>query len=254
MKITFIGTGAADWSVKLRGTKGYRRFSSVLLGEDLLIDPGPHIFSFEEDFGYVNLFGNADDILLTHSHNDHLNPENLKILCRAGKRQLWCEEHAGGTVQGIEGLHLHKLPLFNPVTVGKYTVTALPANHGTDIPEEQALHFIIEQDGVRIFYGCDGAWIRRDTWYYMREFQYDLIVLDGTLGDDYGDYRIFEHNNLRMVELISETVRKTGVLKPNGSIMISHLAYSVHGTQKQVEERLKEADIGAAYDGMILEI
>ena len=86
----------------------------------------------------------------------------------------------------------------------------------------------------------------------MRNFKYDLMVFDGTLGDDYGDYRIFEHNNLRMVELISETIRNTGVLKPDGKIMISHLAYAVHGTHKETEKKLEKAGVGVAYDGMMI--
>lgn len=249
MEITFIGTGAADWPSKMRGTEGYRRFSSVLIGNDLLIDPGPHIYEFEQDFKYENLFGNVENILLTHSHSDHLDYDKLVRLCSEKDRQIWCEEHAIPEKHDVAGMRRHPLQLFEAVHVGEYTVTALPANHGTSLKQEQALHFIIEQNGSRVFYGCDGAWLRRDTWYYMREYQFDLIVLDGTLGDDYGDYRIFEHNNLRMDELIAETVRKTGVLKPDGKIMISHLAYGAQGSQEQVEERLKESGIEVAYDG-----
>lgn len=254
MNIRFLGTGASNWPDSLRGTKEYRRFSSVMADDALLIDPGRHIFGFAEDFGYHHLFDNTDVILLTHSHGDHLDIENLQSLCAEKKSILYCEEHAASAVRNVKNLEICCVSCFQPMKINGYTVTAVPANHGTDIENEQALHYIIEKEGKRFFYGCDGAWIRRDSWYYMRDFQYDLMVFDGTLGDDYGDYRIFEHNNLKMVELMTETVRNTKVLKEDGKILISHLAYGLHGTQTEVEKRLESLNIGAAYDGMTVQI
>lgn len=254
MNITFLGTGAADWSQDMRGTKGYRRCSSVLIDKKLLIDPGPHIFDYEEDFHLSSLYANVDNILLTHSHGDHLSVDNLAKLCKEKERMLYCEAHAEKSVAQIPGLHSHVLVPYVPMHIGDYTVSALQANHGTDIPDEIPLHFIIEKDNKRIFYGCDGAWLLRKAWYYLREYTFDLMVLDGTLGDADGDARIFEHNSLVMVEQIVKTLRASGVMKPQGSIIISHLAHETHGTQQQVEERLKAAQIGVAYDGYTISV
>ena len=41
MKILFLGTGAADYNEKHREMIGYRRNSSALVDECILIDPGP---------------------------------------------------------------------------------------------------------------------------------------------------------------------------------------------------------------------
>ena len=254
MNIRFLGTGAANWPDSLHGTEEYRRFSSITIDDTLLIDPGKKIFEFAEDFGCHHLFDPIANVLLTHSHDDHLNIENLQKLCDHKKRILYCEEHAAAAIQNITNIEIHPISLYTPLNIAGYTVTAVPANHGTDNVQEQALHYIIEKDGKRIFYGCDGAWLRRDTWYYMREFQYDLMIFDGTLGDVCGDYRIFEHNNLRMVELMAETVRNTHVLKSDGKIIISHLACKLHGTQKETEKRLAPSQIGVAYDGMTVNI
>ena len=44
MKITFLGTGAADWNRAEHGTwEGFRRNSSALIDDCLLIDPGPDV-------------------------------------------------------------------------------------------------------------------------------------------------------------------------------------------------------------------
>ena len=44
MKITFLGTGAADWSYDMhKDVEGFRRNSSALIDNCLLIDPGPDV-------------------------------------------------------------------------------------------------------------------------------------------------------------------------------------------------------------------
>ena len=254
MNIKFLGTGASNWPDTLRGEKEYRRFSSMLADNKLLIDPGRHIFDFAKDFGYDDLFENVNSILLTHSHGDHLDIKNLQKLCDLKKRTIYCEQNAASAVRGIKNLEIRCILPFCPINADGYTITAVPANHATEIEGEQALHYIAQKDGKRFFYGCDGAWIRRDSWYYMRDFQYDLMVFDGTIGDSYGDYRIFEHNNLKMVELMSDTARNTNVIKSDGRILISHLAYGLHGTQKETEKRLENSCIGVAYDGLSIDI
>ncbi len=248
MKLLFLGTGAADWVPEDKSRDEYRRYSSILIDDELLIDPGPHILDFETDFGYSSLYDRAENILLTHSHSDHLDIGVLKQLCSVRHRNIWCEKGAVCELDGVPELTVHEIPLQCEVKAGKYTVTALPANHKADVPEERPVHFIIEKDDKRIFYGCDGAWFMQETWWHMEKLAFDLIILDGTLGDAKGDCRIFGHNNLHMTEIISESIRKGGMLKDGGKIFISHLSRDSHGTQQDVEKRLQPSDIKVAYD------
>ena len=254
MRVLFSGTGAADWRPKDREQGEYRRFTSAILNEDLLLDPGPHIWDFVEWYEPKGCLDGIRDVLLTHSHDDHFQMGQLRRLCEGKSIRFWCHETAAPLVEQTEGLTVRPIRCFVPTCIGSYAVTAVPANHGTQLGQEQACHYIIEQEGKRLFYGCDGAWLRRDTWYYMKDYAFDLMILDGTLGDACGDHRIFEHNNLRMVELMAETFRKTGVLKKQGRIMITHLSRKSHGTQAEVEERLRYARIGVAYDGCVEEL
>ena len=250
MKLTFLGTGAADWVPEDKSRDEYRRYASVLIDGELLIDPGPHILDFETDFGYKSLYDRAENILLTHSHSDHLDIGVLKQLCSVQHRNIWCEKGAVCELNGVPELTVHEIPLLREVKAGQYTVTALPANHKTDVADERPVHFIIEKDDKRIFYGCDGAWFVTETWYHMKKFTFDLIILDGTLGDAEGDWRIFEHNNLPMTEIMSESIRKSGMLKDGGKIFISHLSLYSHGSQQDVEKRLQQSDIKVAYDNL----
>ena len=254
MELTFVGTGAADWKAEQRGEPDYRRFSSVLIGDDLLIDPGPHVFWYTEDFHCPDLLCSVKNCLLTHSHDDHFRMDTLARIYAHSNAELWCHGHAMDREQVFAGLQIHGLHTFTPTSIGNYIVTAVPANHSTAVPTEQALHFIIEQEGKRIFYGCDGAWLLRDTWYYLRELLFDLMIFDCTLGDCNGDRRIFEHNNLHMVEMLADAMRQNHVLKENGRIMISHLSRLAHETQDRVEARMQGSQIAVARDGLRIQV
>ena len=93
MVLTFLGTGAADWDINTyaKGT-GFRRFSSALINDDLLIDPGPHIFHFAKENGTPDMFRNLRDIVVTHTHPDHFCEETVRTLCEGGNCTLWGDE------------------------------------------------------------------------------------------------------------------------------------------------------------------
>jgi len=90
MEILFLGTGAADWEFDVPNISGIRRMSSILIDRVLLIDPAPSSYRFFE-------FLQGDpakisDVLITHSHGDHLNLDSLRKFAEASKSslRLWC--------------------------------------------------------------------------------------------------------------------------------------------------------------------
>ena len=224
MKITFLGTGAADWNRAEHGTwEGFRRNSSALIDDCLLIDPGPDVLDAlavfnkkPEDIRYI---------INTHKHGDHYREETIKALSGA----VFCPMVYGEEKQ-----------------IGKYTVTALKANHSTC---DEAVHFIISDGEKNLFYGLDGAWLMYDEVAAIKEKGIDFAVLDATIGDVPGDYRIFEHNNLNMVLEMKQSLEN--YIK---RFCISHMARTLHGTQKELEEKLKPHGIIAAFDGFETEI
>ncbi len=219
MKITFLGTGAADWSFqKHRDVDGYRRNSSLLIDGCLLIDPGADVPNALKTFDK-----NADEIkyiINTHAHPDHYSED---------------------TVRYLSGARFYKMRASEVQTFGRYTVTALRANHCTC---EDAVHFIISDGNKRLFYGLDGAWLMYDEISAIKSLGVDLAVFDATVGDVPGDYRIFEHNNLNMV-----TEMKASLDKHIKRLFISHMARTLHTSQQELEERMKPYGIEVAYDG-----
>lgn len=247
MKILFMGTGAADWNIsEHRGDGFFRRTTSALINDELLIDFNAGSIDFIEKNGTD--MGKVRNILITHTHSDHYSRdavnkvfgENVCILADAGAAARIGETAARQRV----------MPLYTPTETDGFTVCAVPANHSVEGSCERPLHYIIS-DGERcLFWGCDGAWLLNSAWHEMKKYTYDMVVLDGTLGDEEGDYRIFEHNNLRMVTEMAETVRNLNLMKENSKIMISHMSRYSQYAKDELERRLAPHNIGAAYDGL----
>ena len=79
MKLLFLGTGAADWPLKKKeGMTEFRRLSSLLIDDVLLIDPGPQVLEALLEYGKDA--SNIKYIINTHKHSDHINIGTLEKL------------------------------------------------------------------------------------------------------------------------------------------------------------------------------
>ena len=224
MKITFLGTGAADWrAADHRAWEGYRRNASALIDDVLLIDPGPDVpdalSAFQKDAAKIRY------VLNTHRHRDHYCAQTFACF----------RDAAFYPMRGGETLQL-----------GRYRVTALPANHGT---VREAVHFLIEDGEKTLFYGLDGAWLLYDTVAAIKKTHVDLAVLDGTLGEETGDYRVFEHNDLWMVRAL-----KAALAPHVKRFCISHMSRKLHKPHDALVADMARDGIEVAFDGAELEI
>lgn len=243
MKIQFLGTGAADWNGSdERGE--FRRLTSTLLDETLLIDGTCAILEQIADRSKIS------DVFLTHSHSDHFDIEALKALapCRVYAHESWASEISG------EGLTVIALKIGQPVCAAGFTVLPMPANHSTERAWEQPLHYLFEKDQKRLLYATDGAWLLNQEHHLIGSRTLDAAVFDATIGDGFdGDYRIFEHNSIDMVRLMVATLHKTGRLRPDAPVYLTHMARTLHGTQREIEEKLAPPFV-ACFDGLSVQI
>lgn len=220
MKITYLGTGAADWNITLhKEEEGFRRNSSALIDDCLLIDPGPNVMDALETFGKD--VSKIKYIINTHKHSDHYNEETLSNLPIAQFFEFEADEEK---------------------QIGNYNIKSYKANHSTC---KDAVHFIINDGEKKIFYGLDGAWLMYDEVAAIKEHGIDYAVLDATIGDIPGDYRIFEHNNLNMIKEIKDSLKE--YVK---RFCISHMARTLHKSHNELTADMREFDIEVAFDGM----
>ncbi len=230
MKLHFLGTGAADWDVsKATASRDFRRHSSVLIDDSLLVDPGSCIFEFEKTYGYTDLYAGVKHIVCTHKHADHYSPATVKTLEASGA--VFRDLHAGDTLE-----------------TDTHILRAYAANHCT---VRDPMHFVIESkaDGKRVFYGCDGAWMPYETYRAVFALGHlDLTVFDCTIGDIHGDYRIFEHNNVAMIAEM-----RALFLQICPRFMASHLARTLHpATHDETAAVLEKYGFETAWDDRVV--
>ena len=232
MKLHFLGTGAADCDIsKATASRDFRRHSSMLIDGTLLDDPGACIFEFESTYGYTDLYAGVTDIVCTHKHGDHYNPETVRTL------------EARGAV-------FHDMKAGDVLETDGYIIRAYAANHRT---AELPMHLVIESkaDGKRLFYGCDGAWMFYETYRALFALEHlDMMIFDCTIGDIHGDYRIFEHNNVAMIAEMRELFKK---ICPR--FMASHLARTLHpATHDETAAVLAGYGFETAFDNAVVEV
>lgn len=221
MKITFLGTGAADRPAEKKEDKEFRRFSSALIDDALLIDPNPTVPDALNEYGKG--LEKIKYIINTHRHEDHYSQKTVDALTSLNAEFYYFK--------------------YNEIKqLGKYTVSAYAGNHSTC---KNTVHFIITDGEKTLFYGLDGAWIMYEEAQAIIKYKPDFAVFDATIGWQDGDYRIFEHNNLNMLLEIKKT------LNPYiGEFCISHTAYTLHSSHEVLAGQMKKYGISVAFDGL----
>ena len=279
MKLTFLGTGAADWDINAYDPAlEFRRFSSALVNDDLLIDPGPHIFHFAVSAGKPELFDNVKNIIVTHTHNDHFWPDTVKLLCCGRSVKLWGDPACMKKLKATLGDELASkidftaIPVSRePYRIGDYNIWSLRSNHQGDYWDEDTRLYLIEgvdppdpslPEGVlpaadvrMLYYGCDSAWIPTQSWNVIKEKPVNAMVMELTCGVTApNDWRIFEHNTLEMLKLMLETFRKYHYFSPDVRFYTSHMARTLHSSHAQLVKELEPLGVTPAFDGMVIDV
>ncbi len=260
MKLLFLGTGAAQNHITPESQiqDGARRGSTLLIDGTILIDVSIQSFDFSKKLGLDT--SAVTDIFITHTHDDHYAPSSLlKYAAEAKvKINLWCHrgavEHLLLDETQAQAVNICPLEVGETVETNNARVTALAANHIVS-GDEQPLHYIIERNGKKLFYGCDGGWFLGQTWSQINKHKPDGAVLECTVGDHPSDRRIGGHNTMPMVRILAAAL-KDGIMPESGIIMASHLGNMLHDymSHEQIAEKFHAFGVLAAYDGMAVEI
>ncbi len=251
-ELIFLGTGAADFSPELetvhknRFDGDVRRCSSVLVNGHILIDCGPHTV------GALNILKTplsaVTDIFLTHLHDDHFRPEAVPELIDGGANpRIWCRadaalQFAGAQIIGVKP-HIE-------YDCGDIAVSAIEANH-----DAFAVHYIFKRGGKKFFYGCDGAWMLNKGYNFLKNAAFDAMILDATVGDHEGDYRMAEHNSIPMIRMMLKSFATFGITTPDTKIYLSHMSRGLHhDTHAERTARLVPGGMTPCFDGMTVRV
>lgn len=277
MELIFLGTGAADWGAPKAGGE-YRGFTSTLLDGKILLDCTAHALKMLREIQVE--WAQISAVFFTHSHSDHCNPESVGRIAEARRAaglsplKIYGESSWVSRVftEGKGYWQISALEPFQEVCLENYQLLPLPSNHSSDyrllanatdsvgtFQRETTLHYLLQANEKTVLYALDGAWMLTSAWEVLHDRQLDAWVVDCTIGAGHaGDYRIFEHNNLSMVQAMAQTLMTATpygppVLKAGAPIVLNHLAKTLHPTQKELDKMLQPPFV-AAYDGMSLKL
>lgn len=286
MKVTFLGTSAApsmpipfctcsvcSLARRTRG-KNLRRRSSILVNSDLLVDIGPDTATASFEYS-ISLTG-VSICLLTHPHEDHVDPEF--IMCRhpeygtvvphdlliAGSAEtlkavdaILSRRCAYGSIFDQDtqsALRLQSLSLipFEPVRLGNYRVTPYPANHGF---VQRPLVYVIEQGRQAIFYCTDTSVLSDAVWDHLLTHgtRFDAVILDHTYGIGYSSTPD-GHLASQDVATYADRFRAEGLLEDDGAVYATHISHEGCLEHDEFDAYARGHGYRVAFDGMILEL
>ncbi len=255
--VALLGTGAADHQWNRYGEPGVRGSAMALLNRSVLIDYGATAEAALNRYAVTP--DQLTDLVFTHSHSDHFNPEATARLLAGHPGRL--AVHASPEILArlaatVDPAGFTQCPLHPGAgfVAGGMRFTALPANHLLADPEEQAYHYLIEQDQKRLLYALDGAGFTKPEWLLIRNVRLDAMVIDCTMARP-GDWRIFEHNDLDTVVHLLKTLRNAKVVDDSTRVVLSHLAYTLWPeSSEEAAAIVSGSGLELAFDGMTFEV
>lgn len=277
MKLHFYGTAASEgvpaafceceYCKKIRqaGGKNLRMRTCVQLDEEVLID-------FSMDTYAQTLFRDLDlsvisHLLVTHSHEDHFFPMTLtsilppwafyereRFLHVYGNKKV--VEQVEKATENLGELHgnpedyliLHQLRYFESVSIGKYQITPLPANHD---PKEDCMIYVIQDQEKTLLYGHDSGSFCEETWEKLREYKFDCVVLDCTMVEETGVYA--GHMGLPDNIKVRERMLEEGMAESTTKFVLTHFVHRFNPLHERITPIFAEKGFLAAYDGMDVE-
>lgn len=271
MKIQYLGTAAAEgipaiWcdcpvcrKVRMTMGKDQRSRSQAIIDDRLLVD-------FPQD-AYWHMIQNhlafcgIKNVIITHSHQDHLYPDDFGMRSRVYANNITGPVHVWGNEKVIDGVRhaleidipgrveVHTVQEYVPLQIDGFTITPVLAHHD---PQEKCLLYIIEKDGKRMMYGNDtGEWLPQ-TWDYIEQnrLHFDLVSMDCTMGNTV----LYEgHMGIPNVLNTLERLEKDNLIDGNTKKIVTHFSHNNYIFYEDMKEMLAPYGIEPTYDGMTVE-
>ena len=233
--VRFLGTGAADQPWKeIHQDSRVRGSTSSLINGKILVDCGPTTW---QDLEHWNVdLSQVETLIFTHGHSDHCNRENVvRLITAVPKLQIYSSEALAASLKasGISAERIHTVVPKQKFTAAGLEVLTLAANHASVLPPEcpegeVPMHYLFRDgaSGRTLFYALDGAWLLRPTFLALLDYHLDTIIWDCTMGGT-GDFRIFEHNSLEMLDLMLQTLGRLKITNADTNVWLDHLAWTL---------------------------
>ena len=260
MRVRFLGSGSAGWEREPRTSKIFRRYSSVLIDNRLLID----YTWMAEDMLPEGCRPTA--IVYTHSHGDHYDP---KAAVKLGVKDVylqrgWVEDAKrdfakAAAEHGGVAPTIHPLDVNVPFNLAGYEILPLLGNHYTGKPYEQALIYKVSKQcaggAVRLLYATDTSGLMSSAFFIgcPRKKPITAAIMESTGNpvQKLGGLTI-SHSTASMVNDIFTTYLKPGnghyMPNPGQPVYLTHIGCRDWG-QKTFDDEMPPG-LALAHDGL----
>lgn len=273
--IKILGTGSASGIPHpycgcescrvIRNTKGkdVRKRSGVKLSETTLIEFSPDIRSHILD-NHID-FNKVENIMITHTHNDHLDIQELIRIKR--DINVYVNEQAvewlkGELERGVKPKHRTKkheilthniIPLnfFEPIKIGEYMATPIIANHTGLCDGERGMNFILKDGRKTLLYASDTGEYPKETMEYLKKCYLDKIIIECTFLKNI-EKRNGHHLNVIKLKKLLDELMEAGSIDEKTEICITHFGHDGYMMHDEIEKEFDtwSYNIAVAYDGM----
>ena len=246
------------------GGKDIRTQAQTLINEDLLIDFGEdnYIHSLQPGVDFTKV----QHLLLTHAHSDHFMPNELaQTRPPYGHNDMELIKVYGGQAcmkkyqSSDESDKSEFVPVepYAPFTVGDYTVTALPARHGTEDPYV----YVISDGSKTVFYDHDSGISFDEVYDYIekQKLHFDMVIGDCTNAHLHFD-RLHGHKSLIDNQNHRQRLAAMGAVDEKTVWVVTHFSHNglvVDGKAVPHEvfsQQVAEKGMICGYDGIEFEI
>lgn len=274
MKITYLGTGAAEGvpamfcscqycqNIRKLGRSEFRTRTQILIDDDLSVDFPPEAYAHSLEFGAD--LSRLKYLLVTHSHMDHfyahdfilrgykyakLDEDVLHIYGNAEIKKVFAECTAREMKPEVAPhVRMHEISPYEIFGFGGYRVIAIPAQHSKT---EDALLFYIEKEGKGYLHLHDTGRICDEALEFLAKngAKAGLVAFDCTFAEQsYG--AVSRHMGIEDNMIMKDKLSSLGVIGGNTKVVITHFSHNANPTRAHLKEIEEKYGVIAAYDGL----
>ena len=268
MKIQWLGTAAAEaypaifcecdacLEAARRGGHNLRTRASAIIDDVLLIDLNPDLLP--QKYTYKLDFSKLKDIIITHTHSDHLYLDNLCLQPHKAYRHDTEKINLFGSEMVIDkAKHLKDMIDLHEVAHGQqfettyHKILAVPAIHSAPMSQ----FYFIEKDNKSVLYAHDTDYFSDEIWAILEsniKAPIGIVSLDCSLGPlprTYVGHMGFAEN----IE-IREVMLEKGLADEDTIFVCNHFIHTCGMMHEQMCKLMNPKGFVISYDGMIIEI
>ncbi|WP_024345650.1 MBL fold metallo-hydrolase [Lacrimispora indolis] len=280
MKLQYIGTGAAEGfpgmfcrceacrRARKAGGHNLKTRSCAMINDQVLIDLSPDLYAQSLILGLE--LGKVRDLVVTHTHQDHLDPFFLGLRARDGATKLpeikeeenYLSVYGSTFAEAAVYRALEKEPYSNesrirfvPVETGKWFQVGrlrfcpLKANHKKD---ELCHIYVVTDESVSLLYANDTGALSKETLNMAGGLGlvFEAVSMDCARGILPGDGHMGIRENLEL----KKQLEQMGCTGPGTRYYLNHLSHMSGVIHDDLQRLMGTEGFTVAYDGMIVDI